>query len=278
MPILKAYGTTYPVISDVFNSARVIMNDTFKGKTGTFGEGRIFTNDWTPSITHLNLALQALQRDLENSGYHTTTEEIFYASVPAIAGPLGSSVCDPTVQVYMDWNGFFDGTILHDLATDPALPLDFILPIWVQERATGSLAQFHEIMPAKNGLPSLYQTTSMGEWEWRGDALYFNGSVIPIDLRVRYRSNMLPQFPTTLNPSSFATAYIPFPDCCDVVAYRIAYIFTSARSEEKAESLLAGYQDGLNKIANRQTRSDQQTRYSREPYGNEGDAFGWGPG
>lgn len=286
MPSLGKYGNTYPTIEEVFNSTRVFLNDTEAGITGTVGEGRIFTDEWTPSLTTLNLATQALQRDLENLGYKTTTEETFYTSLPPVNGVGGCGIPDPTVQEYLDWNGFWDGSVLHgdppspaNPNGDPALPLDFILPIRIQERQAGSGVNFTDIEEADDGLPSIYQTNSLGQWEWRGDAIYLNGSVMKMDIRVRYRATILPKFPLTLQPESFSQVYVPFADSGDCLAYRCAYIFSSARLPDNASnSLLAGYQDAMNKIANRQTRARQRKRFSRDSYGEQGSPFGWGPG
>lgn len=278
MPVTTAHGDAYPTIQEIFDQTRVLINDTFKGATSTWGEGRVFTNDWTPNITTLNMALQALQRDLEDRGVKTTKEEIFLARLPALNGPLGLAVPDPSVQVYLDINGWWDGSTLHNEFPSPSrpdggpmLPLDMLMPLRIEERNAGSNLNYQLITEAENGLPSIYQTLSLGQWEWRGDAIYFNGALTEKDIRIRYRATKLPKFPKDLlaklqPPQDFNNVYIPYSDTGDALAYRCAYIFSSARLPAGgANELLANYKEQMNTIANRTVKQMQRSRYCRIP-------------
>jgi len=291
MPVLRTLGEAYPTLDEIFSSVRVYLNDTFKGVTQTYGEGRVFTtsaaNMWTPSITILNLATQALQRDLKGYGVKTTMEEIFYASIPPVNGPQGLAVPDPTVQCYLDFNGYWDGSVLHgnpptpsNPSGDPSLPINLLMPLDIWERDASSNLDFGPISQAQNGLPSIYQSYSLGLWEWRGNAIYFNGAIIPKDMRMRYVASRLPKFPVTLDPKLFPITYIPFPDTLDVLALRTAYIFSESRLPAGgANELLAQYNEGVTKIAGDTVKRMQRTKFSRRPA--VGDWFGnteWGGG
>ena len=272
-------GAAYPTLEEVFNLTRVFLNDAFAGATGTPGEGRIFVDSWSPNITLINAAIQWLQRYLRNLGVSLTKQEIFYATVPALTSPAGTGIPDQTVQVYLDYTGYWDGMVLHPAATSPALPIDFMVPVLVEERVAGSGTNFAEVRRAERILPSIYQTQSMGEWDWRNDALYFNGSIVAMDLRVSYQSTKLPKFPLSLPASAFGATIIPFQDAMDVLAYRAAYIFSAARvGDQVAAGLKAASEEEANNLANIDTISKQSSRYGRDSYGEGGNAFGWGPG
>ena len=100
----------YPSISDVLNLVRVFVNDTLAGSNATPGEGRVFTDSAPFIIPMLNASLQAFQRDLENSGVPTMRKEVFIYNVPVITSSGGAGVPDPSVQQYLSFGGFFNGT------------------------------------------------------------------------------------------------------------------------------------------------------------------------
>lgn len=273
MPILSpAVAGPYPTIEQVFNLARVFLNDTFAGATNTLGEGRIFTDTWTPNLTILNEALAELQRDLANLGVPRTTKEVFILDLPYINGPRGPSIADCTVQTFLSYGGYWDGSTLW---TSFNLPVDLYQPIRIWQRATNTGTTFGNLEQADDGLKSIYQDQTLGGWDWRGDALYFNGSIVNIDIRIKYEATI--GFYGNIAPTAFSTTMIPFLDSLSALAYRCAYIFADAREPGTpgSTSLLANYQAETGKMANRHTRQRQRTRFRRPAYGSEAGAFGW---
>jgi len=264
----------YPTIADIFNMARIEINDAFKGATQTQGEGRIFINTWPPIITHLNEAIYQFKRDIENFGGTTKREETFYTAIPIINSSAGSGVPNPSVYQYLSFDGFWDG--LGPLNVAIKLPTDLIAPLEVQTRATGSNLTYGRIDPAVDGLPSVYQDYTLGQWEWRGDSIYWNGSTVQQDIRLRYEAD-ISTFATTLDPSTFDTVTVPYLDCAQPLALYCAYIFCSNKLPTGgANDLLARYNSVMSRIANRYSRQKQRTAYARIPYGTNGDIFGWG--
>lgn len=268
MPIVAPTAGSYPTIEDVFNSVRVHVNDTFAGATATLGEGRIFTDSWTPNITILNLALQHLQRDLENYGFPTTREVTFIINgLTPINGPLGLGVPDPSVQVYLSFNGYWDGSVLHG---SPTLPLDLLTPLKISQRQTGSGNPFAPVLPAPDGLPSINQAFSLGWWNWITDKIFFNGSQNTIDIQLTYTGGV-PKYPLSINPNTFPTTLIPFLDSQEALSYWAAYIFCAPRLPKGgAEELAAGYRAAMIEMANRWIRMTQRTPVVRQAFG------GWG--
>ena len=263
----------YPTIADVFNMARIEINDAFKGATGTQGEGRIFINTWPPIITHLNEAIAQFKRDIENFGGTTKREEIFYTSIPVINSSAGSAQPNPSVYQYMGYDGFNDGLTT---TLTPKLPADLISPLEVAARQTGSNLTYGRMNPAVDGLPSVYQDFTLGQWEWRGNSIYWNGSVIAQDIRLRYEADIT-TFATTLDPATFDAVPVPYIDSAQPLALYCAYIFCSNKLPTGgANDLLQRYNAVMSRIANRTSRQKQRTSYERVPYGTNGDIWGWG--
>ena len=269
-------GAGYPSIEDVFNSVRVHINDTFAGATDTVGEGRIFVDSWTPSITILNLALSRLQRDLENYGVPRTREETFAISgLQPINSASGVGVPNPAIQVYLGFDGYFDGLTLH---ATPTLPLDLLVPLKIGQRITNSGNVYIEVRNAPDGLPSMNQNYLLGYWEFRNDKIYFNGSQNTMDIELRYTAGV-PYYATTLNPNLFATTYIPFLDSLEALSYRIAYVFCSPRLPKGgADELQSNYESAMLQMANRWIKTAQRTPVVRQDFGNWGGAGSSGEG
>lgn len=295
MPLV-AQPTTglYPSIEDVFNSVRVHLNDTFKGATGTLGEGRIFIDTWSPSITILNLALARFSRDLEHYGAPVTRTEVFAlmsdvlegGGLTPINGPLGLGAPDPSVQVYMNFEGYWDGQILNKQL---GLPFDMILPLKIEERLGGTNLPFVPLREATFGLYAVNQlANSLGAWEWRNDGLFFNGCTQAMDIRIRYTAgfpryplNLPPKQPTTPGAPWFGNTLIPVLDSLEPLSYLVAYIFASPRLPVGgAKELEANYTAVMLKIANRYIKQQQATPVARKSTieGDDNDWWGGGGG
>jgi len=263
----------YPNLEQIFNLVRVEVNDAFAGATATDGEGRIFIDSWSPVITHLNEAIDQFKRDLENSGVTTNRTEVFYTSLPPINSSLGVGVPNPSVQQYMSFTGFWDG--LGPIDTSIKFPSDLIMPLEIWSRNSGTALTYGKMDPAPDGLPSVYQDYTLGMYEWRGDSIYFNGSVVENDIRLRYEAGLTP-IATTLSPSLFSTTTVGFLDSTQPLALYTAYIFCANKGPAgTGNDLLARYKEVTSRICNRNTKMKQRTAYERNPYGETGDTFGW---
>jgi hypothetical protein len=199
---MPTVGAGYPSILDVNNAIRQAINDTQAG-VGPEGSGRIYVDTWTPSITILNLAIQHLARDLENFGVPTKREVTFIINqlTPVAA-------VDPSIQVYLSFGGYWNGTTLN---TGVTLPLDLLIPLKIGQRTSGSALPFSSVPNAPDGLLTSYQGGSLGSWAWQGDKIYFNGSVNAMDIELTYTGGV-PRYPTSLDPTTFGTVLIPILD------------------------------------------------------------------
>jgi hypothetical protein len=256
----------YAPIEDVLLLARVHVNDTFAGATGTPGEGRVFTDSAPFILPILNDALADYIRKMHNKGVTILKKEVFITNIPPVNGPSGLGVPDPAIQPFLGYNGYFDGLQLYK---NPVLPCDLIVPLKLWQRNSGTGLTFGNFLPAEDGLGSHYQNNTFGNWEWRGDALYWNGALVQKDIRLRYL-NTIQFFPTGTPASSFPTTSIPLRDSVSALALLCAEKFCAARLPEGATAgLLAKIELAINEVSNRYVRLKQHVGYGRDSFGDE---------
>ena len=268
---------SYPSLSDLLLRSRVAVNDTFRGATGTPGEGRVFVDSAPWTLPLVNESIAEYQRYLDNAGITTNIKEVFFlansnTAIPPINGPNGVAVPDPAVRQHLHYTGFFDGFIQH---AQPQLPSDLLVPKKMWERMAGTGLTFSEFMPVEDdgGLGSLLQGTTLGAWEFRADGLWWNGSLVPQELRLRY-IGQAGFFGLPLAPEQFPTTPLPFRDCLEALSLLVAEKFCAARLPAGAtDGLLAKYTNVMQMIVNRHTLALQTRRFSRAPYGDDGDYF-----
>lgn len=264
----------YENVSTVTLLVRTLVNDTFAGATQTAGEGRVFTDSAPFVIPLYNDAVKQLQRDLEARGMPSQQSEAVITGLTPINSSLGLGVGNPGVQQRLGFDGFDDGSGAVNSAI--ALPPSLLAPQQVWERVSVASNVFNPISEAQAGLASRMQNQSLGEWEWRGDSLFFNGSTNTMDIRLRfYASTGL--LASGVSPTTFPTTALPWLDSAQALAYWMAFEFCQARVPPGgANDLLAGYRRAMLGVAARYVRRAQRVQYRRAPYGEEGTLFGWG--
>lgn len=229
------------------------MNDTFPGLNGA--QGRIFTNAAPFTIPTLNRALRLLQRKLRNEGVTFPDKDNFIMSNVTPVQNISASV-----QVYIGYNGYFDGTSQH---ATPSLPTDMMQPYEVWEQNVGSNS-FHLMHQPQEGVEPRIQSHDMGTWEWRNYGIYMPGSTQAKNLRLRYKAV---QMPLDVPAANFATTAINIIDSEDALAYEMAAVYAEARGSEQADKLRAQRDDAISDMANEAVRRSQSVQYRRPPYG-----------
>jgi hypothetical protein len=253
----------YPSLETVMNLARVMLND-FQNS----GAGLITTDTSPQTLPALNSAIRWLYRKLRNVGDPSLIRDNVQRNLPA------TTVVGPTVQNYLSFDGFYDGTALQG---SPTLPADLMFPLELWEQQTNSNLPFVLMNQPQAGLPSVWQqTTALGMWEWRGgaqktagtggsDALFFVGATVPVTIRIRYQA-ALTQYTGTVD---FANSYIPIMDCEEAVAYYFAYNIarTLTGITPAIADLKQSAEDALADLKLEQVRRAQTVNYEREAYG-----------
>ena len=264
----------YPSLEEVANLVRTIMNDDMPGDTGTVGEGQILVDNQnisTKMINAMNEAIRQTYRQLRTVGDPTLIVDNYIVSnLPVVNGTQGPGVPDPATQVSLGFNGFFDGTNMNSALT---LPSNMLAPIEVWQRRTGSNHGFHRMTQSQDGLSSGYQDHGLGQWEWRSDGIWFNGSLYANDVRLRYYRTFLPFTGPSLN---FTNTYIPIIDCTSAVAYKTAYILDFSLGSPQAAETKAKADEEIFNLRNQDVRRRQGVPYHREPYEHNQNDGGFG--
>lgn len=230
-------------------------------------------------LPFVNESIADYQRFLDNAGIPSYVKEVFFmqttnTQIPPVNGPTGPGSPDPSIQQHMSYTGFFDGMTNHP---QPALPSDLLVPKKLWQRTAGAGLTFAEFLPTESddGLESYFQGIDLGNWEWRSDGLWWNGAIQPKEVRMRYIAQAA-FFGEALSSADFATTPLPFRDCLEALALLVAEKFCSARLPAGAtDGLLTKFLTVMQMVVNRHTLALQTRRYSRAPYGEDGDIFGF---
>jgi hypothetical protein len=257
MPSFQESG--FPTIESVMQLARSLVNDTFPGVGGA--QGRILTDTAPFTLPYLNSAFATLQRKLRIEGVtFPIKDNVILSNLTPVVK------VDPGVQVFVGFNGYFDGTSMHP---SPQLPSDCMQPLLLQEQTVGTNTPFAPMIQPEEGIPSCFQGAQIRLWEWRNYALYMPGSTNSKNLWLRYTSG---QPPLNVPAASFSTTAINILDSTDALARLVAIQYGRARGA--APDVLQGVQletDGIiSDMAEEYVRRAQTVAYRRPAYGQSG--------
>jgi len=267
MPTVPLSVTSYPTVQTITNLVRSDVRDDMAGQTNTLGEGQILVDNLNISVTMANFfnsAVRELSRQLRlNSAPMLIVDNYIIENIPPINGPMGLGVSDPSVQVAVGFNGYYDGTEWHSTF---AFPQGLFQVIRCWERQTASNNTFRDMGEPSDGLPSAYQTNGWGCWEWRQDMCWFPGSLDNRDLRLRYLMILNAIFVANAPP---ATTYLPIMDCEEAVARKIGRMYARRQGGTLYEMAKQEETDATNMFLNEQVHRQQGTNYQTLAYGNE---------
>jgi hypothetical protein len=243
--------TPFPTIEQVMNRARAIANDSYRQ-----GKGRILTDDAPFTVEYLNGALEELQDRLRNNAVISLIQDnIILGPITALAG------VNPAIQVAITYNGFFNGT---EMVAEPRLPSNLMAPLVISERQIGSGLPFQPMMQPREGLPSCFQNNWLGLWEWRQDGLWFTGSTI--DEEIRMRAQIALPIISPNSTASFADTQIAILASINALANLVIYQYARARGAVAAPTMAQDAEKFIKLILNRYTRQAQRVPYRRQPY------------
>src|ERR1700744_3674622 len=276
MPSLITPLTNYPTLQDAANLIRTILNDDGAGATGTVGEGQIVVDDAEVSVklpNALNSALLETYLELGNVGDPTLIADNYIVlNLPVIHGVNGIGSPDPAAQVQLGYAGFFDGTQWNSNFKPPANMLE---PTRVWERVTSTNLPFKPLPQAQDGLAPNWQGNLLGSWEWRGDAIWMNGSIQNCDIRIRSRRKLTLFYGNNID---YSTTYIPVMGCVNAVANKAASIIdASLGNQDTAKGFSTDADNYMFLLRNAKVRRSQGVPYHRPAY-QEGTGVGLGIG
>lgn len=231
----------FPTVEAAMKLARATVNDMLRSSAGS-----ILTDAAPFSIEFINSAVDYCQEYLAVNGLTTNIVDNFILT-PLTASPS----TDPDTQVFVGYQGYFDGNVMHPT---PKLPSDLIVPLRVWQRKTGSSAQFVRVNFARDGIESFSSSGGFRQCEWRQSALYLTACTQIQDLRLRYEQSL----GDIADNANFATTTIQIPRCKRAVAYLAAYQYAISRGSPQAPTVLTMATDAMDQIINRQVRADMR--------------------
>jgi hypothetical protein len=261
---------TYPNIQSVTNLVRSLVQDDMAGATDTLGEGQVFVDDTTLSVTmsnFFNSGLRTLCRKLRTStGPTLIYDNILVLNVPPLVSPTqGSAAPDPGVQVCLSYVGYFNGLTYN---SNCSLPANCLMVERMWERVSGSNDDFRPMSQPPQGLPSRYQNVYNLYWEWRNDAVWMPGSIQTMDFRLRYQGQLVTLYANGINT---ATTYIPINDCQDALAGLIIKEIGIRQGAAVLPAVLDWANEQISDFLNEQTKRNQGMPYHVIPFG-DGDS------
>lgn len=262
--------TPYPTAEQCLNRARAALADA--GMNGNAIVGDALTDDRAGVWELLNGAYGWLRRELANSGVQTFAKEQTLLNIPPVA------TLDPGVYVYMNFNVYNDGVSNHSPAFDgvPVLPSDLIIPLWMQQRRSGTLDRFIPDPPmgaSHDGLPSRIKTTYSLEWEWRQDSIFTVGGLVALDWKIRYVPT-LPSLAFTGNSQTDGAQQLSIIDSVDAIGLKLAAKFAKSVGSPKTEELDGDANEAKDQLIYPSVRQQQRGNFRRQGYSRRG--RGWG--
>ena len=263
--------TSFPTIKTIMDLVRSDIRDDMAGATNTIGEGQILVDNLSVSVTGANFfnsAVREVCRKLRIvNAPMLTADNYILRNIPPINGPLGFQVADPSVQVYIGFNGYFDGTNWNNGPGNSwQLPQGCYQVMRCWERETASQDVFSDLGEPANGLEGVYQTNGFGRWEWRQNMVCLPGSLDYRDLRLRYQMILNAQFVANANP---ATTYLPIMGCEEAVARVIDRLYAARQGGAVYEMRKAEADSALWDLLNEEVTGKQGQEYAPNIYGNE---------
>jgi len=229
----------YPTVEGVLTFARAVINDQLRNN-----QGQILTDNASFTLDFVNMAVSECQEYLANNGVETQiVDNVILTPIP----PTPNN--DPNCQIFIGYNGYFDGTVQH---VTPVLPPDLIVPLRVWQRQTGSGQQFYPVEPAKDGLRSYMPGSTFGPWEWRQGAIYMVGCTQTQDLRIRYEQSLIDLTTST----GFSQQTIFIPQSRRALGYLVAKNYAISRGSAQVQMVQQWAEDAMNQIINRSIRKD----------------------
>lgn len=248
----NAQQSVFPTLGSIMDQARAYVNDSYPGVNGT--DGRILTNSAPFTMKYINSALRTINRKLRNEGVtFPIKDNVILNGLTAVAN------ADPSIQVYVGFEGYFDGLTMH---ASPRLPSDCLQVTDVWEQTADSDLPFGPMIQPEGGLPSVFQGSNLGVWEWRQYRIYMVGSILNKNIRLRYLSG---QPPFNTPPADFDTTIVNILDCDEAMAYDIAGQYARARGAD-AKPMFDGRDEALDDMANEWVRRSQTVNYRRPAY------------
>ena len=256
MPIVIppiSVSAPYDTVDDCLNLTRARVNDAIV----TIG-GEILTDTAPFTQVYTNGAWRRFQAYLANLGFSRFRTRIILSNFPVVGTQ------DPAIQTYLNWSEYYDGVSFYTPNDVSVLPQDFILPLKIAERQTGTNSPFRPMQMGLDGLPDVRKCPWNQFWDWRDDKIYMPGALMRFDLQIEY-SRYLTDFETVGEIEWFEQP-VPIMRCLSAFSNYIAYEFAKTRADLDAAVFMADAKADAMYLFNNEVGMKQRTNPSRRAY------------
>lgn len=271
-----APSSNFPSLLDIADLVRSFVDDDKRGATGTAGEGQILTNN-TPGTTlpqsvtlqnFMNSAIREVRRDCGIMGQPTFIRDNYVLTgLPPINSNLGVGVMNPATQQSLSLVGFFDGVNMN---ANFLLPSDILQPLELWERLTGTVNPFSEMRQSTGALRPRNQINALHDWEWRGNAIWFNGAILSRDVRIRYVGSLASLAESSID---WSQTFVPIPDCQEAVADKIAVRYARRLGSPQVQELTQQADRSMLRLRQTVVRARQRIDNRRPMFSGDGNGY-----
>jgi hypothetical protein len=262
MPLPPPLTAPYDTVEMVLNTARVRMNDAI----ASIG-GDILTDNQPFTQTMIIAAWRKFQAYLANMGSVRFKKPLVLTGFPVVAN------LDPSSWTTLTWQGYFDGLSVWVPPFASVLPQDFISPLKMWERQTGSNSQFFPMEQSVESLCDARKGPFNGSWYWENDTLYMPGSLYSMDLRFEYAA-YLADFASNTDGSVIGAQPVPIMRSLDALAYYFCAEAALGRDDVDAEPFNQKGDQAARMIFNREVSMKQRRPVSRRGFSSHRQSYG----
>jgi hypothetical protein len=272
-------NSNFPALLDIANLVRSFVDDDKRGMTATPGEGQILVNltsgvsasqlpQYITLTNFMNSAIRYVRRQCGINGQPTFIRDNYIlTALPPINSNLGVGVMNPATQQSLTVSGFFDGLQINP---NVLLPSDLIQPLELWERLTGTENEFSEMNQSFGALRPRNQVNALRDWEWRGNAIWFNGAIQSRDIRMRYQNAIASLAAASVD---WSQTFIPIPDCQEAVADTIAVRYGRRLGSTQMPDLMAQQKASILELRQTVVRARQMIDNRRPLFSGDGQGY-----
>ena len=246
-------ATPYDICLTVLDMVRSRLNSAAGLNVDVLTAAQTFTQ------RAFNTGWRKLQEFLMNKGYTPFTDEVIIAELAPIDG---GTAADPSLQVYLSWDGYYDGATLDDTKV---LPQALVFPLKIYQRPSNQNSNFVPVEMILDGIPTAQHQLYQYGWEWRVDRIYMPGAVQELDLRIRYAKfhGDFQQDADTGAPWYLST--VPIARCSDALSLYVCAELALSRPDLEIDPLTFKDQAEMsaNLLFNRDVRAKQRVNVRR---------------
>lgn len=228
MPIPPpSVGGIYDKAYSILNATRFRMHEKMPSLVPF--SGTILRETELSTQQAFNNAYRKMQAVMANAGSATFEASIVIQGIPRVS----SAALDPATECSISWFGCNDGV---DVTVTPALPSNLMTPLWISERWNGSMQPFPSprrpnMACCADGLPKNIKINWNGCWQWRGEVIYYPGSVQSMDFWIYYQA-YLPDL-IDVSTSPWFTLDVPVMRCQEALSHWLCREFCMSQASDE---------------------------------------------